>query len=200
MPYSPHDNVDHPLSLYAATKKAIEAMALAYAHLYAIPATGLRFFTVYGPWGRPDMSPYIFTRKILAGEPIDVFNNGDHSRDFTFVDDIVEGVVRVLDTPAQGSRDWDGGNPDPATSRAPYRLFNIGNNQPVPLMDFIACIEAATGRKARMNMLPMQPGDVRETFADIDDLSSAVGFAPTTGIEDGIRKFVAWYRDYHGAA
>jgi UDP-glucuronate 4-epimerase len=198
MPYSPHDNVDHPLSLYAATKKANEAMAHAYAHLYGIPVTGLRFFTVYGPWGRPDMSPYIFTRKILAGEAIDVFNNGDHSRDFTYVDDIVDGVVRVLDVPAQASPDWDGGNPDPATSRAPYRLYNIGNNRPVALMDFIACIEAATGRKARMNLLPMQPGDVRETFADIDDLSADVGFAPRTGIEAGIGRFVAWYRDYHG--
>ena len=198
MPYSAHDNVDHPLSLYAATKKANEAMAHAYAHLYHLPVTGLRFFTVYGPWGRPDMSPYIFTKRILAGETIDIFNNGDHARDFTYVDDIVDGVLRVLDRPAQGAPDWDGGNPDPATSRAPYRLYNIGNNQTVPLMEFIGHIEAAVGRKAVMNMLPMQPGDVRETWADIDDLVADTGFAPRTGIAEGIRRFVAWYRDYHG--
>lgn len=198
MPYSAHDNVDHPLSLYAATKKANEMMAHAYAHLYQIPATGLRFFTVYGPWGRPDMSPYIFTKKILAGEPIDVFNNGDHARDFTYIDDIVDGMLRVLDRPAQGSPDWDGGNPDPATSRAPYRLYNIGNNHAVPLMAFIGHIEAAVGRKATMNMLPMQQGDVRATCADIDDLATDVGFVPRTGIEEGIGRFVAWYRDFHG--
>jgi len=199
LPYSAHDNVDHPLSLYAATKKANEAMAHAYAHLYRIPVTGLRFFTVYGPWGRPDMSPYIFTKRILAGDTIEIFNNGDHARDFTYIDDIVDGVLRVLDRPARGSLDWDGGNPDPATSRAPYRLYNIGNNHAVPLMEFISHIEAAVGRKAVMTMLPMQPGDVRETWADIDDLATDTGFAPRTCIAEGIRRFVAWYREYHGA-
>ena len=197
-PFGEHHNVDHPVSLYAATKKANELMAHAYAHLYAIPVTGLRFFTVYGPWGRPDMAPFIFTRKILVGEPIDVFNNGIHARDFTYIDDVVEGVLRTLDLPAVGDPQWNSDAPNPATSRAPYRLYNIGNNQPVELMHFIACIEEATGRKARINFLPMQPGDVERTYADIDALTAATGFKPTTSIEDGMRQFVAWYRAYSG--
>jgi len=198
MPFSVHDNVDHPLSLYAATKKANELMAHTYAHLYAIPTTGLRFFTVYGPWGRPDMSLFQFTKKILAGEPIEVFNNGHHARDFTYIDDVVSGVVRTLDKVACGNPGWKSDAPDPSTSAAPYRLYNIGNNSPVELMYFIACIEKAVGRKARMTMLPLQPGDVPRTFADIDALVADVGFKPATPIEEGIERFVAWYRDYYG--
>jgi UDP-glucuronate 4-epimerase len=197
VPFSVHQNVDHPLSLYAATKKANELMAHAYAHLYAIPVTGLRFFTVYGPWGRPDMAYFQFTRRILAGQPIDVYNFGNHKRDFTYIDDVVEGVVRTLDRPATGDPDWSGDTPDPAGSRAPYRLYNIGNNQPVELMHFIACIEAAVGRKAQINMLPMQPGDVPTTYADVDALARDVGFRPGTPVEEGIRRFVAWYRAYY---
>jgi UDP-glucuronate 4-epimerase len=198
-PFSVHQNVDHPLSLYAATKKSNELMAHTYAHLYALPVTGLRFFTVYGPWGRPDMALFLFTRKILAGEPIDVFNNGEHSRDFTYIDDIVEGVVRSLDRVAAPNEDWDGASPDPGTSAAPYRLYNIGNNNPVQLMDYIACIEKALGKKAEMNFLPLQPGDVPETYAEIDDLVRDIGYQPATEIEDGIAKFIEWYRDYYGA-
>ncbi|PSJ50988.1 NAD-dependent epimerase [Kumtagia ephedrae] len=198
LPYSVRDNVDHPLSLYAASKKANELMAHSYAHLYRLPVTGLRFFTVYGPWGRPDMAPFLFTRNILAGEPIDVYNFGNHARDFTYVDDIVEGVVRTLDTVATADPDWDAANPDPATSTAPYRLYNIGNNQPVELLDFIRCIEQATGRKAVMNMLPMQPGDVTATFADVDALAAATGFRPRTPLDVGIRRFVDWYKDFYG--
>jgi UDP-glucuronate 4-epimerase len=197
LPFSEHDNVDHPVSLYAATKKANELMAHSYAHLYRLPVTGLRFFTVYGPWGRPDMAPIKFARAILAGEPIDVYNGGDLSRDFTYVDDVVDGVVRALGhVPAAP----DGPvAPDPATSpTAPYRVFNIGNSAPVPLMDFIAAIEAATGRTAKLNMLPMQPGDVANTFADVGDLAAATGFAPKVPVDEGIRRFVAWYRGYHG--
>jgi UDP-glucuronate 4-epimerase len=199
MPFSVHDGADHPLSLYGATKKANEMMAHSYAHLYGMPMTGLRFFTVYGPWGRPDMAPFSFTAKILAGEPIDVFNNGRHARDFTYIDDIVEGVVRVLDRVPEPHPAWDSGHPDPATSAAPYRLYNIGNNQPVELIDFIGAIEAATGRRAIKNFLPMQPGDVLATFADVADLARDVGFAPSTPIGTGMQRFVAWYRDYYRA-
>lgn len=198
-PFSIHQNVDHPLSLYAATKKSNELMAHTYAHLYALPVTGLRFFTVYGPWGRPDMALFLFTRKILAGEPIDVFNNGEHLRDFTYIDDIVEGVVRCVDRVAAPNADWDGDAPDPGASLAPYRLYNIGNNDPVQLMDYIACIEKALGKKARKNFLPLQPGDVPETYADIDDLARDIGYRPATKIEDGIVKFIEWYQEYYGA-
>jgi len=197
MPSSVHQNVDHPLSLYAASKKADELMAHTYAHLYCLPVTALRFFTVYGPWGRPDMAPFVFTRKILAGEPIDVFNNGHHVRDFTYIDDIVEGVVRTADRIAAPNPDWSGERPDPATSSAPYRLYNIGNNNPVELMHFIACLEKALGREAKKNFLPMQPGDVPNTFADVDDLIADVGFKPATPIEEGLARFVAWYRSYY---
>jgi UDP-glucuronate 4-epimerase len=199
MPFSVHDNVDHPLSLYAATKKANELMAHSYAHLFALPVTGLRFFTVYGPWGRPDMSLFLFTRKILAGEPIDVFNFGQHSRDFTYIDDIVEGVVRTLDRVAAPNACWDSSQPDPGTSAAPYRVYNIGNNKPVELMYFIECIEKAVGRTAQKNMLPLQPGDVPRTYADVDALVTDVGFRPATPIEVGIQRFVDWYRNYYDA-
>jgi UDP-glucuronate 4-epimerase len=198
MPFSVHQNVDHPLSLYAATKKANELMAHTYAHLYRLPMTGLRFFTVYGPWGRPDMSMFIFTSKILKGEPIDVFNNGEHMRDFTYIDDIVEGVVRTMDHVAAANSGWSSDKPDPATSSAPYRLFNIGNNNPVQLMKFIACIEDAVGRKAVKNYLPLQPGDVPQTYADVEALQAAVGFTPRTPIETGVARFVDWYRGHYG--
>jgi len=197
MPFSVHQNVDHPVSLYAATKKSNELMAHSYSHLYGIPVTGLRFFTVYGPWGRPDMAYFSFTRKILAGEPIDVFNNGKHKRDFTYIDDIVEGVIRTLDHVATPNPDWDSDNPDSASSTAPYRLYNIGNNQPVELMHFIEVLEHCLGKKAVKNFLPMQPGDVAETYADIDDIAAAVGFRPVTKIEEGLGRFVRWYRDYY---
>jgi UDP-glucuronate 4-epimerase len=197
MPFSVHDNVDHPLSLYAASKKSNELMAHSYAHLYGLPTTGLRFFTVYGPWGRPDMSLFMFTKRIIAGEPIDVFNHGQHSRDFTYVDDIVEGVVKTMEKVATPNSGWDGEQPDPGTSLAPYRLYNIGNNQPVELMYFIKCIENAVGKPAKMNMLPLQPGDVPRTFADVDALVNDVGFRPSVSIEEGIRRFVAWYRDFY---
>jgi UDP-glucuronate 4-epimerase len=197
MPYSIHDNVDHPLSLYAASKKANELMAHSYAHLFRLPVTGLRFFTVYGPWGRPDMSLFLFTKKILAGEPIDVFNFGHHARDFTFIDDIVEGVIRTLDKVATPNPDWTGAEPDPGTSAAPYRLYNIGNNQPVELMYFIECIENALGKKAQKNMLPLQLGDVPRTFADVDALVADIGFQPKTPIEQGIGRFVDWYKDFY---
>jgi UDP-glucuronate 4-epimerase len=198
MPFSVHDNVDHPVSLYAATKKATELMAHAYSSLYRIPTTGLRFFTVYGPWGRPDMALFLFTDAIVAGRPIDVFNNGKMRRDFTYIDDIVEGVVRLLDRVPAPDPGWSGAAPDPASSFAPYRLYNIGNNQPVELMRFVHAIEAALGRAATINLLPMQPGDIPATFADIDDLARDVGFAPNTTIEDGVARFVAWYREYYG--
>ena len=198
LPFSVHQNVDHPLSLYAASKKANELMAHTYAHLYRLPVTGLRFFTVYGPWGRPDMALFLFTRKILAGEPIDVFNEGHHARDFTYIDDIVEGVLRTADKVATPNPDWSGDHPDPATSNAPYRLYNIGNNNPVDLMHFIACIEKALGREAKKNFLPLQPGDVPKTYANVDALVADVGFKPATPIEDGIAKFIAWYRSYYG--
>ncbi len=197
MPFSVHQNVDHPLSLYAASKKANELMAHAYSHLYRLPVTGLRFFTVYGPWGRPDMALFTFTRKILAGEPIDVFNHGRHARDFTYIDDIVEGVIRVLDRPAEPNPDWNGQSPDPATSTAPYRLYNIGNHQRVTLMHYIETLEKCLGIQAEKNMLPLQNGDVPETFADIDALVRDTGYHPTTGVEEGIARFVEWYRDYY---
>ena len=198
LPFSVHQNVDHPLSLYAASKKANELMAHTYAHLYRLPVTGLRFFTVYGPWGRPDMALFLFTRKILAGEPIDVFNEGHHARDFTYIDDIVEGVLRTADKVATANPDWSGDHPDPAASDAPYRLYNIGNNNPVSLMHFIGCIEKALGREAKKNFLPLQPGDVPKTYANVDALVADVGFKPATPIEDGIAKFIAWYRSYYG--
>jgi len=197
MPFSVHHNVDHPVSLYAATKKANELMAHTYSSLYKMPTTGLRFFTVYGPWGRPDMALFIFTRKILAGEAIDVFNHGKHRRDFTYIDDIVEGVIRVVDRIPQSNPQWNGDEPDSATSYAPYALYNIGNNHPVELMHFIEVLENTLGKKAQMNMLPLQQGDVEATYADIDDLTRDVGFKPDTSIEDGISRFVAWYKEYH---
>ena len=198
MPFSVHQNVDHPLSLYAASKKANELMAHTYAHLYRLPVTGLRFFTVYGPWGRPDMALFLCTRTILAGEPIDVFNDGHHARDFTYIDDIVEGVVRSADKVATPDPDWHSDSPDPASSSAPYRIYNIGSNNPVDLMHFIACIEKALGREAKKNFLPLQPGDVPKTYADVEALVADVGFKPATPIEDGIARFIAWYRGYYG--
>ncbi len=197
MPFSVHDNVDHPVSLYAATKKANELMAHSSASLYGIPVTGLRFFTVYGPWGRPDMAYFMFTRAILEGRPIDVFNHGRMKRDFTYVDDIVEGVVRVMGRVPEPDPAWSGDRPDPAGSYAPYRLYNIGNNRPVELSRFISVLEEKIGKKAVKNLLPMQAGDVPETCADIDDLTRDVGFRPKTSIEDGIGRFVDWYRDYY---
>jgi len=197
MPFSIHQNVDHPVSLYAATKKANELMAHTYAHLYGVPVTGLRFFTVYGPWGRPDMALFLFTRAILAGKPIDVYNEGRMRRDFTYIDDIVEGVIRVTDRIAPANEAWSGEHPDPGTSRAPYRLYNIGNHQPVELLRFIEILETKLGKKAVKNLLPMQPGDVPATYADVDDLKRDVGFAPATPLETGIARFVDWYRDYY---
>ena len=197
MPFSVHDNVDHPLSLYAATKKANELMAHTYSHIYGLPTTGLRFFTVYGPWGRPDMALFLFTRAILAGQPIDVFNYGHHRRDFTYVDDIVEGVIRTLDRVAMPNPDWLGDAPDSATSRAPYRLYNIGSHRPVELMRYIEVLEDCLGRKAIKNLLPMQPGDVPDTYADVEALVQDVGYHPDTPIEIGVARFVAWYREYY---
>lgn len=198
MPFSVHQNVDHPLSLYAATKKANELMAHTYSHLYGLPTTGLRFFTVYGPWGRPDMALFLFTKAILEGRPIEVFNHGQMRRDFTYIDDIVEGVIRTSDHTAPPNPAWDSDCPDPATSKAPYRLYNIGNNNPVELMHLIGTLEQALGRTAEKHMLPMQMGDVPATYADVDALIEDVGFAPTTSIEAGVAQFVAWYRDYYG--
>ena len=198
MPFSVHDNVDHPASLYAASKKANELMAHTYSHLYGLPATGLRFFTVYGPWGRPDMALFKFTRAILAGEPIDVYNYGKHRRDFTYIDDIVEGVIRVLDRIPEGNPDWSGDRPDPATARAPYRLYNIGNHKPVELMEYIAVLERCLGMKARMNLLPLQAGDVPDTYADVGDLVTDTGYRPDTSVADGVARFVAWYRAFYG--
>ncbi|MEX0731677.1 MAG: NAD-dependent epimerase [Aquisalimonadaceae bacterium] len=197
MPFSVHDNVDHPLSMYAATKKANELMAHTYSHLYGLPTTGLRFFTVYGPWGRPDMALFLFTQKILAGEPIDVFNYGNHRRDFTYIDDIVEGVVRTLDHVAAPNPQWIGEKPDSASSAAPYRLYNIGNSQPVELKRYIEVIEECLGRKAEQNLLPLQPGDVPDTYADVDALVSDVDYQPSTPVEEGVRRFVEWYREYY---
>jgi UDP-glucuronate 4-epimerase len=197
LPFSVSDNVDHPVSLYGATKKANELMAHSYAHLFRLPVTGLRFFTVYGPWGRPDMSLFIFTRKILAGEPIPVFNYGHHARDFTYIDDAVEGVLRTLDTIASPDPNWRPEAPDPATSEAPYRVYNIGNHRPVALLDYIATIERALGLEAKIELLPAQPGDVAETYADVEALKEAIGFQPETRLDVGIERFVAWYRDYY---
>ena len=199
-PFSVHDNVDHPVSLYAATKKANELMAHTYSHLYGLPTTGLRFFTVYGPWGRPDMALFKFTKAILAGEPIDVYNHGKMRRDFTYIDDIVQGVVRTADHVAEPNAGWDAGEPDPGTSPAPYRVYNIGNHTPVELDRFIEIIEETLGKKAERNYLPMQPGDVPATCADVEDLRRDVGFAPATPLETGIKRFLEWYLDYYGAA
>ncbi|MFO7581456.1 NAD-dependent epimerase [Guyparkeria sp.] len=197
MPFSVHHNVDHPLSLYAATKKANELMAHTYASLYDLPTTGLRFFTVYGPWGRPDMALFKFTKNILEGKPIDVYNYGRHRRDFTYIDDIVEGVIRTLDHTATVNPDWDSAAPDPGTSRAPWRVYNIGSHRPIELLRYIELIEEATGRKAELNLLPMQPGDVPDTYADVEDLKNDVGYAPETPVEEGVKRFVEWYRDYY---
>lgn len=197
MPFSIRQNVDHPLSLYAASKKSNELMAHTYSHLYGLPTTGLRFFTVYGPWGRPDMALFKFTRSILAGEPIQVFNHGKHRRDFTYVDDIVEGIIRVLDRPAPRNPAWSSANPDPASSSAPWRVYNIGNNKPVELLDYIGAIESALGRTAIKELLPLQPGDVPDTYANIDDLVDEFQYRPATSVEQGIAHFVAWYRNYY---
>jgi UDP-glucuronate 4-epimerase len=196
-PFSEHHNADHPVSLYGATKKANELMAHSYAHLYGLPTTGLRFFTVYGPWGRPDMALFKFTRGILAGEPIPVYNEGRMIRDFTYIDDVVEGVIRILDRVPAPNEAWKSDDPDPATSSAPYRIYNIGNNRPVELMKYISVLEKALGKKARLDLLPMQPGDVRSTMADVSDLERDAEFRPTTTVEEGIARFVKWYREYH---
>ena len=197
MPFSTHDNVDHPISLYAASKKSNELMAHTYSHLYGLPTTGLRFFTVYGPWGRPDMALFLFTKAILEERPIDVYNYGEMLRDFTYIDDIVEGLVRVLDHPPAGNPEWSGKTPDPGSSKAPYKIYNIGNNNPVKLMDFIDAIEKKLGRKARKNMLPIQPGDVPATYADVTDLIDDMGYKPATSIEEGIGRFIDWYRTFY---
>jgi UDP-glucuronate 4-epimerase len=198
MPFAVEDAVDHPVSLYAATKKSNELMAHTYSHLFGLPTTGLRFFTVYGPWGRPDMSPFLFASRILRGEPIDVYNHGDHSRDFTYIDDIVEGVIRTLDHPATADPAYDPVAPNPGTSAAPYRVYNIGNDEPVQLLDFIATLEKHLGRSVEKNLLPMQPGDVPDTWADVSALRRDVDYAPSTSIDEGLRKFAAWYRDFYG--
>lgn len=198
MPFSERQNVDHPLSLYAATKKANELMAHSYSSLYGLPTTGLRFFTVYGPWGRPDMALFLFTRNILAGRPIDVFNDGNHQRDFTYVDDIASGVLAALDRIAAPDPDWDSDAPDPSTSRAPYRIYNIGNQRPISLLRYIEVLEGCLGRKAQMNLVPMQLGDVRDTWADVDALARDVGYRPGTEVEEGVKRFVAWYLEYYG--
>jgi len=195
-PFSTHDNVDHPISLYAATKKSNELMAHTYSHLYGIPTTGIRLFTVYGPWGRPDMALFIFTEAILEDRPIDIFNNGKMDRDFTYIDDIVTGIVKVLDNPPKGNSDWSGKSPDPSSSLAPYRIYNIGNNSPVNLMDFIDAIEKSLGRKAKKNYLPMQPGDVPATWADVDDLVRDMNYSPGVEIREGVERFVKWYLEY----
>lgn len=197
MPFSVHDNVDHPVSLYAASKKANELMAHTYSHLFRLPTTGLRFFTVYGPWGRPDMACFLFVKAILEGKPLQVFNRGHMKRDFTYIDDIAEGVIKTLDAIAVANGAWDGENPDPGSSSAPYRLYNIGNNRPVSLLDFIATIENALGKKASLELLPIQPGDVAETCADITDLVNATGFSPRTPLAEGIERFVSWYKSYY---
>ena len=197
MPFSVHDNVDHPLSLYAASKKANELMAHSYSHLYDLPITGLRFFTVYGPWGRPDMALFKFTRAMLAGEKIQVFNYGKHSRDFTYIDDIVEGIVHVLDRPAKPNLFWSGNNPDPGTSTAPWRVYNIGNNNPVELMDYIEALENSLGIKAEKELLPLQSGDVPDTYADVDDLVKEFGYKPLMNIKQGVENFVRWYKEYN---
>jgi UDP-glucuronate 4-epimerase len=197
MPFSVHDNVDHPVSLYAASKKSGELMAHSYSHLYALPTTGLRFFTVYGPWSRPDMAMLKFTHKMVAGEEIDVYNDGKHRRDFTYIDDIVEGVVRVLDNPPTGNTDWDGKKPDPATSPAPWKIYNIGNQKPIELMAYIKAIETQLGIKAKINFLPLQPGDVPDTYANVDDLIQDVDYCPSMPLDKGVANFVRWYKDYY---
>jgi UDP-glucuronate 4-epimerase len=197
LPYRENSGADHPLQFYAATKRANELMAHAYSHLYGLPTTGLRFFTVYGPWGRPDMSPYLFTKAIFDGTPIQVFNNGNHSRDFTYVGDIVEGIIRASDSPAQPNPDWDSAHPDPSSSTAPYRIYNIGNADPVNLADYIKAIEVAVGKKAVIELLPLQPGDVPDTFADVSALKKAINYQPKTPIQQGVQAFVDWYRKYH---
>ena len=196
MPFSIHQNVDHPLSVYSASKKSNELMAHTYSHLYGLPTTGLRFFTVYGPWGRPDMALFLFTKAILSNEKIQVFNHGKHRRDFTYIDDIVEGVIRTLDSPATPNLEWNSDQPDPSTSNAPWRIYNIGNNQPIELMDYIAALEKALGKKAEKEFLPLQAGDVPATYADVDDLVEQFHYKPSTSVEDGITSFVSWYRDY----
>jgi UDP-glucuronate 4-epimerase len=200
MPFSVRDNVDHPVSLYAASKKANELMAHTYSHLYRLPTTGLRFFTVYGPWGRPDMSPILFARNITQGKPIDVFNYGNHRRDFTYIDDIVTGVTKILDKPAEANPDWSSENPDSGTSTAPFKVYNIGNNTPVPLLDFIGALEDAIGKKAIKNLLPIQPGDVPDTYADVSDLIAEFDYKPNTPIKDGVNAFVEWYKDMYKAS
>ena len=197
MPFSTSDNIDHPVSLYAASKKSNELMAHTYSHLFGLPTTGLRFFTVYGPWGRPDMALFLFTKAILEDKPIDVFNYGEMKRDFTYVDDIVEGIIRVIDHPPAGNPDWTGAAPDPACSRAPYKVYNIGNSSPVRLMDFIEAIESALGKQAEKNMLPIQPGDVPATWADVTDLVKDLGYKPNTSIQEGVRRFIAWYKEFY---
>ncbi len=198
MPFSEHVGVDHPLQFYAATKRANELMAHAYSHLFRLPTTGLRFFTVYGPWGRPDMALFLFTKNILAGEPIKVFNHGNHTRDFTYVEDIAEGVIRSSDQIAEPNPDWSSDRPDPATSNAPFRIFNIGNNSPVKLNEYIEAVEEAVGKKAIKELLPLQPGDVPDTYADVSELVAAVGYKPATPVREGVRNFVNWYRSYYG--
>ncbi|MBL08922.1 MAG: capsular biosynthesis protein CpsI [Acidiferrobacteraceae bacterium] len=197
MPFSVHDNIDHPLSLYAASKKANELMAHTYSHLYDLPTTGLRFFTVYGPWGRPDMALFKFTKAISLGEKISVFNYGKHSRDFTYIDDIVEGVIRVLDKPATSNPNWSGDNPDPGTSTAPWRIYNIGNNSPVELLDYIRAIEDAMGIKADKELLPLQPGDIPDTYADVDSLVKELNYKPSMSVKQGVKHFVEWFKEYH---
>ena len=197
MPFSVHDNVDHPVSFYAATKKANELMAHSYSHLYQLPTTGLRFFTVYGPWGRPDMALFKFAKAMVRDESIQLYNYGNHRRDFTYIDDIVEGVVRVLDTPAQPDRNWNGDNPDSGTSRAPWRIYNIGNNNPVDLVDYVEALEKAIGKEARKELLPLQPGDVPDTYADVDDLVRDMNYQPKTRVEEGVRLFADWFGEYY---
>jgi UDP-glucuronate 4-epimerase len=197
MPFAVQDNVDHPLSLYGASKKANELMSHAYAHLFGLPSTGLRFFTVYGPWGRPDMAMWIFAKAIIAGQPIKLFNNGNMRRDFTYIDDVVEAIVRLVDRPPSGNKDFSGASPDPGSSKAPWKIYNIGNNRPVELLEVVRLLEEAIGKKAKRELLPMQPGDVPATYADVDDLMRDVGFKPSTSIGDGISRFIDWYKSYH---
>ena len=197
LPFSVHDNVDHPISLYAATKKANELLAHSYSHLYGLPTTGLRFFTVYGPWYRPDMALYLFAQAITTGQPINLFNNGNMRRDFTYVDDVVEAMARIIERPPQGNAAWSGAKPDPSSSKAPWKIYNIGNNKPEQLMHVVSLLEQGFGREAHKKLMPMQAGDVLETFADVEDLTRDIGFRPTTRIEDGVARFVAWYREYH---
>ena len=197
MPFSEHDSVNHPLSVYAASKKSNELMAHTYSYLYQLPTTGLRFFTVYGPWGRPDMALFKFTKSIIDEKPIDVFNNGNHTRDFTYIDDIVDGVIKTLDNPATGNLNWNAKNPDPATSRVPWRIFNIGNNNPVQLMDYIKALENTLGKKAKINFLPLQLGDVADTYANVDNLKEKFNYKPSTSVIDGVANFVRWYKDYY---